>query len=626
LEPGEQDLLGLVAMHEPLGAAELAALADTTEMDSLERRAVVVSRLDGRRLQVWLAHPLYGEVAREGVTAERYRELARRRAEVIERLGLRRRDDTLVVATWRVAAGGGDPDLLQAGAQIARARNDPSLTTQLADAAIAAGAGFEARFLAAEAAFLQGRADNVDAQLADLRRLGTTDGERARVAALEADTSLFLRGAPDLSVLDAVEAVVTDPLWREELLSRRMTILWLTDGQGAAAKVAETLLTSETLGASSFACLLGAYALASTGRITDGLRLIDRTVPELVGPTTAGPWYAGTRHNVRTLVLVSAGRLAEADSSLTPTHEQATTDGDDELQAFTAVALSTLRLAQGRVRTAALHAAEAINRFERLRRLPLLRQPIVNAAVAAALTRDPASGAAWLAKLDTLGLPPFVDDSDLVQARAWIAVAEGDIRRASELLEHAAATAERVGNLIGAVALWHDVARLGRAKQAQPGLAAIIDAVEGDLAAVRMAHVGALVGRDPDALEDVGRRFEALGAKLLSAEAFSEAAVLLKRAERGRDASAVAQHAARVAGQCEGATTPALRGVDIRAPLAPGELETARLAAAGHSNRAIADMLHLSIRTVENRLQRSYEKLGVSGRRALAEALEQFVE
>ena len=47
----------------------------------------------------------------------------------------------------------------------------------------------------------------------------------------------------------------------------------------------------------------------------------------------------------------------------------------------------------------------------------------------------------------------------------------------------------------------------------------------------------------------------------------------------------------------------------------------ALLAAQGHTNRAVADRLYLSERTVENHLQHVYTKLGVSGRSELSAAL-----
>jgi DNA-binding CsgD family transcriptional regulator len=58
-----------------------------------------------------------------------------------------------------------------------------------------------------------------------------------------------------------------------------------------------------------------------------------------------------------------------------------------------------------------------------------------------------------------------------------------------------------------------------------------------------------------------------------------------------------------------------------RVRLTPGELDTAVQAAAGHANKQIASDMHLSVRTVESHLQRAYEKLGISGRHELAQAL-----
>jgi DNA-binding NarL/FixJ family response regulator len=51
------------------------------------------------------------------------------------------------------------------------------------------------------------------------------------------------------------------------------------------------------------------------------------------------------------------------------------------------------------------------------------------------------------------------------------------------------------------------------------------------------------------------------------------------------------------------------------------EREVAVLAARGLSNRQIADLLVISVRTVENQLYRVYAKLGVAGRNQLGAAL-----
>ena len=59
----------------------------------------------------------------------------------------------------------------------------------------------------------------------------------------------------------------------------------------------------------------------------------------------------------------------------------------------------------------------------------------------------------------------------------------------------------------------------------------------------------------------------------------------------------------------------------VAVPLTRREREIATLVAAGRTSRAVADQLHLSVRTVDNHLGRVYDKLGVSNRAQLAEAL-----
>ena len=66
--------------------------------------------------------------------------------------------------------------------------------------------------------------------------------------------------------------------------------------------------------------------------------------------------------------------------------------------------------------------------------------------------------------------------------------------------------------------------------------------------------------------------------------------------------------------------TPSLLTVNVRSQLTRSEQQTALLAAAGRSNKEIAGELVVSVRTVENHLQRVYEKLGVYGRKELTTA------
>ena len=73
--------------------------------------------------------------------------------------------------------------------------------------------------------------------------------------------------------------------------------------------------------------------------------------------------------------------------------------------------------------------------------------------------------------------------------------------------------------------------------------------------------------------------------------------------------------------RCEGARSPALETAPQPVALTKREREVATLAARGLTSREIAETIVVSTRTVENHLQRAYEKLGVRGRAELAEAL-----
>ena len=145
--------------------------------------------------------------------------------------------------------------------------------------------------------------------------------------------------------------------------------------------------------------------------------------------------------------------------------------------------------------------------------------------------------------------------------------------------------------------------------------------VDGEFVVARAAYANAVAARGVEALHEVSQAFEGLGANLYAAEASVEAAAVLRRGGRPREAAADENRAAQLLSRCEGAATPVVRTITARSRLTPGELDAAVQAAAGRSNKQIAADSHISVRTVENHLQRVYEKLGISSRRELADAL-----
>jgi DNA-binding CsgD family transcriptional regulator len=89
-----------------------------------------------------------------------------------------------------------------------------------------------------------------------------------------------------------------------------------------------------------------------------------------------------------------------------------------------------------------------------------------------------------------------------------------------------------------------------------------------------------------------------------------------------RKAKVAVQRARQLVAKCEGASTAVLSFASDEAPLTAREREIAILAMRGLSSKEVAEQLVLSVRTVDNHLQRIYRKTGVSRRKDLREILQ----
>jgi DNA-binding CsgD family transcriptional regulator len=167
----------------------------------------------------------------------------------------------------------------------------------------------------------------------------------------------------------------------------------------------------------------------------------------------------------------------------------------------------------------------------------------------------------------------------------------------------------------------HDLARLGEAKAVADRLAEVAAACDGPIAPIRVLHAKGLARSDPATLEEAGRQFEGIGASLYAAEALASATGLWRASGHGREAAAAKRRSRALLAGCEGARTPALVVADAPDPLSKREREVALLAARHVSSKEIAGRLHVSVRTVENHIQRIYTKLGITSRAQLGDAL-----
>jgi DNA-binding CsgD family transcriptional regulator len=622
----ERKVLETLAFGEPVGVPCLLLLTSAAKLEELEERGIIVTSRDGRRLNACLAHPLYAEVIRARLPALRRQAILQGLADRVQAMGARRREDVLRFATWRLDAGGTMPaELMLAAAVTARSRWDIDLTRRLGEAAQRAGGGFEAGLLLAEVAVIEGRGQEAEDQLAALLPLAVDDRQRVRVVSARVDNLISRLGRTDeaLRVTAEAEALVSDPTALDQLAAKRAFAFHVGGRLREALDVLEPLLARADGPAFAFAWYTGGACLARCGRFAEALALAEKLgVPAIAGAGDQPSFRPSLDAVVRCTVLTGAGRLHEAEAVACAEYEAGVAGGSVTVQALFALHLARTEVVMGKVASAARHAIEASNLFRDRQWRNLARTALTELALAHALGGSVDQARAALAEIDALDLPP--DDLNAVElgrARAWTEAAAGDLNAARALLRDAAALARERGDLVWESEALHDLARLGRPTEVVDRLRELATLVEGDLTPARAEHTAALIAHDVAALRRVSEIFEAKGAWLLAAEAAASAAVRLRRAGDPRNAVAVELAAARLARQCQGAITPALRTIETQAMLSKREIEVAALAAAGMSNKDIASSLGVSVRTAENHLQRVYEKLGVARRADLAQAL-----
>jgi DNA-binding NarL/FixJ family response regulator len=314
-----------------------------------------------------------------------------------------------------------------------------------------------------------------------------------------------------------------------------------------------------------------------------------------------------------------AGNLEQAITTARAAYGVAAAEQLRNGMAWLCVALSRAELASGRVRTAERLAREAAVLFGELEH-PGARWGYGLVALSAGQAGAADTADEAIADLDAEPDTPLqLMDTEIDRARAWAVAAPGDLPRARAGLLAAADRAHAHELYALEAAALHDLTRLGAA--AADRLVALADRVDGPLMAARVRC--AIAHRDADTaeLEQAAREFDALGASLDAAETWNEAAIVHRRDGNARAAAACALQAKTAAGACEGARTPSLAHGTDAAVLTRREREVATLASHGLASREIAEALVVSARTVENHLQRAYEKLGVTGRAELTDAL-----
>lgn len=611
------DVVDLLALGEPLGVSLVGQLTDPATVEQAEQRGLVHIEPDGRRLPVRLAHPLYGEVRRTDMGRLRARRLRGVLATALAATGGRRVDDTLRRAVLAMESDlEPDAQLLTEAAEHAARLIDNPLAERLGRSAVAAGGGFPAQMTLALAVTWIGSASDAVAELAAAAELAESDAELARVTFVRATYLTWVAARPleAVIVLEAAETRIAQSEARLQLVAIRSVLDAQLGRPMRAARSATEVLATENLSGESavVACCGLAAGLATIGRVAELGPIADRGIAAAAG-STEGAFFWLPLAAFRSVGLRLAGYLQEAAAVTAACRD---TVGDTDFGAVISTYLvGDVELAQGRLRSALRLLAEARTGLEPFGDNGGWRYACLIALTRArALAGDIDATRRTLADLDRHPHPTMVFlEPELLLSRAWVAAAEGAVSEALTLAREAATVAA------GRDQFAHEVLALQTAvcfgdRTVAGRLAELATMVDGPRAPAAAAHAAALAADDGDGLRTASARFEEIGDLLAAADAAAHAAAVYARQGRSGIAQLAATRAQRLAEQCDGARTPALREAARPLPLTSREREIVTLAAGGLSNQQIAERLVVSVRTVEGHLYRAGAKVGASNR------------
>jgi DNA-binding CsgD family transcriptional regulator len=629
LDGATRAVVEIVACGEPLPVAELDRLADAIPLapgaiEAAERTGLVVGERFGRRRVLRMAHPLHGEVVRGTLPETRARKIWGWLAHGLQGQPLRRRDDALRLARWRLEAGAAAPPeaLLDAARQAAE-QVDLALAARLVEEAKDAAAGALSDGLPAPGPSRNGADPDASAaeseyaaepirrrpDLAAIRLLSLYWGSTVPSGEREPDAKASDGGVQSGDGADDTAAAILQA-WA-----------LLSEGRCSAALNAIPRDADVPDGSARYARPVAVLANALLGRVDAALAVADTQQAHDHRGRNPVSWGTTLLGWCRCLALRLAGRLGEASALAEEGYAAAVTQGAREVAMGWAGFRGGIARAQGKVAKAQASLREAVAALDGRDAFRLTRHLLADLAGVAALAGDSAAATQWMERADALrdGTNRMFDPWIEVN-RAWVMAADGQVAKAARQAQQAAALANALEQYtVEAIALY-DSARLGEAPAVLPRLGELAESIDGPLAPALHAAAEALADADGTALDQACAVLDELGFALHAAETAAAAARAHLAAGHPARAAASRTRMTALLDSCEGAGTPlvASRHDPSVSALSPREREIAQLAAAGLSSRIIAERLSLSARTVDNHLGRAYAKLGVANRTQLA--------
>ena len=617
------DVIDVLAVAEPLELAVLTRISDPAAIEEAETRGLISLEATGASVQARVAHPIYGEVRRRRASVTRLRRL--RGLVATELADTDDSDDIRALvkrATLSVESDlAPDADLLVRAAHGAVWLADLPLADRLAEAAMAAGAGPEPNFVRAHALSWLSRGAEADAVLDAMAASELTDVDRARLAFHRASNVLWALGDPEraIEIVD-MQSDVTTPEALSYLDAFRVVHRFATDDPASAVEAAPQLVLDD------LPPVVGAEIAWALTVVSGEAGRVDEAEAH------AGAGYrAATRRfdapqmrfniaDAHLTALLLAGRITEAAEVAAEVGRQAA-DLPGEAQLLGSAVAGRAELGAGRLDIAcrllgqaALGLSAAGHGMGWGYRYNVVR------VTALAMHGDSAEATALLAALDDVRRPFRSLDYEVSLARAWVVAGQGAVSEAIAIASSAAERACGKGQFGAEVLCLQTAVQFGDRGSAAR-LRELESIVEGPRAALAARFAAALRDGDARELLSVSEAFEELGDLVAAADAAAHAALTHRKHDQRGSALTGATRATGLAQRCGGLVTPALRQAAEPLPFTEREREIVMLIAQGLSNRAIAERLVLSVRTVESHVFRAMAKTGTSTREELAALL-----
>jgi DNA-binding CsgD family transcriptional regulator len=607
------DVVDALAVAEPIELAGLAQITDTAAIEEAETRGLITLEPVGGVIEVRVAHPLYGEVRRRRAPRSRLRRL--RGLVATELAASNDRDDIRVVVRRATLSLDSDltpdADLLVRAAHGAVWLGDLHLADRLAEAAIHAGAGPDPNFVRAHALSCLGRGEEADAVLADIRTGQLTDRDRARFAFLRSSNMLWTLGDP-VRAKDLIDdALRNAPANSRTFIDAFLTIYWFAMDEPEAALRASKNLALEDIpvvGAEIGWAL--AQISADAGRTTEAVADADAGYAAATR-TLEAPHMRFNIADAEVSALLLSGQIRDALDVAERTQQQAA-HLPGAAQLLGAAVAGRAALGAGDLRSACLlleQAAEGLSASHPVGWGYRYRIPHATALAIRGLTHE---AVAALAALDKVRRRFRSLDHERSLARAWVAASQGAVSEAITILLLAAERARATGQFAAEVLCLQTATQFGDCTCA-PRLRELESIVEGPRVRLAARFAAALADDDAAELFSLSKEFEHIGDLVGAIDSAAHAALAYRHIAKRGSALGCSTRADALADQC-GASTPALRHATETLPLTDREAEIVMLVGEGLSNRAVADRLTLSVRTVESHIYRVMLKTGITSR------------